>query len=70
MQAAWRCRFDSDSRFMKIHKVAVIRNRTAENVQSVVMFGRYTRCGVRLAMAFVTDKWPKVTCKNCLRTKA
>lgn len=54
---------------MKTHKVAIIRNRPDEKAESVVMFGKYTRCGIRSAMAFVSDGWSKVTCKNCLRTK-
>lgn len=50
---------------MKIHKVAIIRNRVAEFKGG----RRYTRCGIEVHKKFTRREWRGVTCRNCLRTK-
>ncbi len=52
---------------MKIHKNAVIRNRPSERKATGPF--RWTRCGLRIQPDHTQDRWPGVTCKNCLRTK-
>lgn len=57
---------------MKIHKNAVIRNRPVERIaqedRDVYVF-RWTRCGLRTPKDHTRDRWARVDCKNCLRTK-
>ena len=51
---------------MKIHKVAIIRNRPSEKLAGLVA---YTRCGIEIDKRITRKEWRKVTCKNCLRTR-
>lgn len=51
---------------MKIHKLAVIRNRPSERTKR---YRRYTRCGIRVSKSAAQRRWHMVDCKNCLRTK-